>query len=36
MVLVDSAGQAAVAVNGGRAAVVLGAGAGDLLRIETA
>ncbi|HLU44072.1 MAG TPA: SAM-dependent chlorinase/fluorinase [Natronosporangium sp.] len=36
VVLVDSAGQAAVAVNGGRAAVVLGAGAGDLLRIETA
>lgn len=36
VVFVDSAGQAAVAVNGGRAAVVLSVAPGDVLRIDTA
>ena len=36
VVFVDSAGQAAVAVNGGRAAVVLSVAPGDVLRIDAA
>lgn len=36
VVFVDSAGHAAVAVNGGRAAVVLSVSPGDVLRIDTA